>query len=385
MNGPDPATLDVPMVNTPPPLSNEIAELRAQFTWLTARYEEVVGINNGLNDRIDEIVGINNGLNEKINHLTEQVGLLNETRLPHKKEMKSADPPVFGGNPKEVEAFLLACRLRFSTQRSRFDMESDKVLHAISFLTGPPKSWIQPAANRFLMGDTTVPEFTSFEVFAASLKMLYGDPNLRRTAIAALKTIKQTSSVAEYISRFISHSQHTDLNDPALREYFYDGLKEAIKDELATRQCSTLQELQETATRLDARLQERRMERNRMMHRSQDPIVASTPMTTNTRLTIKRSPWASSPAPPAFAAPAARPFQAAIPASTDGSTPMELDSQRKLPAEEHERCLKSGLCFNCKGQGHMSRDCPRKKVRIAGVEMELEMGAQQPENDEAQE
>lgn len=62
---------------------------------------------------------------------------------------------------------------------------------------------------------------------------------------------------------------------------------------------------------------------------------------------------------------------------------MELDSQRRAsPQDEHERCLRSGLCFTCKEQGHLSRDCPKRKVRIMEIEMELGEG---PGKDGAQE
>ena len=274
---------------------------------------------------------------------------------------------MFEGNPKEVEAFLLVCRLRFSLQPSKFAKEEKKVLFATTFLNSSPKAWIQPSANEFLAGDTTISEFTSFETFTKSLRALYGDPNLEHNAMTALKSLKQTSSVAEYISRFVGYSQHTKLNDPGLREYFYDGLKDMIKDELATRRYDTLKELQETATHLNARLHERKMERNYA-----------------TRLVVGKPPAWSSPSMPARAAPIAMtrpsPAPAPIPAA-DGTTPMELDSQRGgMTVARKEEYKRLGLCFHCGDHGYVSARCP-KKVRITGSEMEVQLS----ENDGAQE
>ena len=99
--------------------------------------------------------------------------------------MKGADPPVFEGNPKEVEAFLLACCLQFSLQPSKFAKEKKKVLFATTFLNSPPKAWIQPSANEFLTGNTTISEFTSFRTFTKSLSALYGDLNLERNAVVS--------------------------------------------------------------------------------------------------------------------------------------------------------------------------------------------------------
>ena len=41
-------------------------------------------------------------------------------------------------------------------------------------------------------------------------------------------------------------------DDPSLTSYFYNGLNDLIKDELTTREWTTLKELQTMSTRLDA-------------------------------------------------------------------------------------------------------------------------------------
>ena len=42
-----------------------------------------------------------------------------------------------------------------------------------------------------------------------------------------------------------------------------------------------------------------------------------------------------------------------------------------MDADEKEKLMKSGTCFNCKKQGHLSRECPNRKwstIREAKVE-----------------
>src|SRR5262249_468928 len=150
------------------------------------------------------------------------------------KEPKVADPPMFKGDQKELEAWITACRLKFAGQPSQFPKESAKVIFAASFMEGPPKSWIQPLVTEFLNEEVEQKpeEFGSVETFITTLKTLYGDPNLARNALLSIEHLRQTTSVADYISRFAGLSQHTGLKDESLVRYFYKGLKEGIKDDL---------------------------------------------------------------------------------------------------------------------------------------------------------
>ena len=134
----------------------------------------------------------------------------------------------------------------------------------MSFLDGPPHSWAQPLINAYLLDpeSTSPQELASFDALANALQALFGDPNLERNAIAALNNLRQTTSVAEYRARFADHSQHTKMDGNALAPYFYRGLKDTIKDLLAGQEeWKTFGELQDRASRLDARLQARKIER----------------------------------------------------------------------------------------------------------------------------
>ena len=136
-------------------------------------------------------------------------------------------------------------------------------MFATLYLKGPPLFWINPTLGKYLAmspQDEPPAELASFDAFTQALKTLYGDPNLERNALTALDNLKQLTTVAHYISRFAVYSQHANLNDVGLRQAFYKGLKSGIKDELATRDYTTLKELQTLATKLDARLRERAVE-----------------------------------------------------------------------------------------------------------------------------
>src|SRR5579862_4570218 len=89
--------------------------------------------------------------------------------------------------------------------------------------------------------------------------------------------------VAEYHSRFASHGQYTELEDAALADYFYWGLKPEVKDRLVDlKEWTSLCDLQQKATRIDARLHERRVKRERETRHQPNAEANNFPQTTNT-------------------------------------------------------------------------------------------------------
>ena len=53
--------------------------------------------------------------------------------------------------------------------------------------------------------------------------------------------------------------------------------------------------------------------------------------------------------------------------------------------EEHDQCIRGALYFACKKYGHVSREYPKRRAHIMGVEMGLEQEQELPsENDDAQ-
>ena len=310
---------DMPMQNTPPPPLN----LAGQVTWLSERLSVLIEVNVRLQEEVDTL----RARMEEVDTLRARVEELElhggQTRA---QEPKVADPPMFKGDQKELEGWITACRLKFAGQPSRFPKESAKVIFAASHLAGPPKSWIQPMVAAFLSkGPEPKPEeFNSFETFIASLKALYGDPNLARNALLEIEHLRQTTSVADYISRFAGLSQHTGLTDDGLVRYFYKGLKDGIKDELTTQEYGTLKELQNLSTWLDTRQHERAIER--MIERNR-----GTTAKVNSSTSVAHPPRPKSFA-PAPATPRSYPVSsnptwrtASTPMTTlvpDGSTPM---------------------------------------------------------------
>jgi hypothetical protein len=304
---------------------------------------------------------------------------------PAKNEAKGADPPFFSGTQRDLEAWITACRLRFVGQPSKFDTEAKKVIFASSFLKGPPMAWFQPVINAYATSTSTgeeVPaEFQSFEGFVSAIRTLYGNPNLQRDAELQLRFLRQGErTVAEYIAKFTTLSQNTSYDDASLTACFYHGLTSTIKDELVNKEWKKLKGLQDLTTRLDARMRERKYEKEqeaKMFFRQTVAPKYNPPRRDDGTYLPTKTAWAPAPASVATPHPAPAP-----PAPTaDGSTPMELDTQRfrvQMSEDERARCRAESRCFYCKKVGHDARNC-NARPRVATIQV------QPAENDDAQE
>jgi hypothetical protein len=271
-------------------------------------------------------------------------------------EPKLRDPELFTGDKRTVDEFIMSCRMKIRAQPTRFPDEATKVIWASSFFSGAPKVWFQPFLERYSEEREVPREFQSFDNFAAALRTLYGDPNLVKQAIRSIRELRQVTSASDYTAKFESLRWNTKLREDALKIFFYDGLKEQVKDMLATLlvEPETLGELQMAAIRFDERAYERRMQRTRGANaptasarynvtEEERPTPAWRTKNTNAAWNMSTIAATLPPAP-----------------ATDGSTPMELDStgRRRLTPEEKERRYQLGLCLICGQKGHLLRECP---------------------------
>ena len=298
--------------------------------------------------------------------VTEQRTQIASLRVIQAKDSEPliADPEPFTGNRLHLSNFLAKCRLKFAGQPSKFQEELPKIYYAGSRLGEPAFSRFQPLLS--VAEDKEKPnplEFASFETFATALTAVYGDPNLAASAVRAIKALKHTGSAAHYISEFQRLRQYIPWNESALADQFYDGLKGTIKDDLARiGRPAALLELQNLATRLDARQYERFLEKKQEEKR-QETSASTQPR----HLPPKPTPMARTPSATSssFAPTPARTPSPSVgtPAFTpDGTIPMELDTygRWRLSADEKLRRKQLRLCDYCASAQHNVFNCPDK-------------------------
>lgn len=241
------------------------------------------------------------------------------------------EPFVFSGSAAEVEPWIDEVTNAVHLQRATLTTDFDKAIYIAGYLkVGNPKSWYYGIKSREDL-------LWNFEELIKNFRAHFGDSNLQATALRKLKSLKQTGPCAAYASRSRELHEHLDLDDFTKINYFYEGLKDGVKDLLLTIDRSDeFDAFVDQCVLLDNRLHERELERRQFSkgssHRSQDS-----------------KPRAS---PPSFVSPA--------PSTSSQVVPMEIDAVKRGPisADEKARRKREGLCFYC-GQGkHRVEDCP---------------------------
>jgi hypothetical protein len=274
---------------------------------------------------------------------------LSAAREPH-----VADPDFFTGKRHTMRTFLSQCRLVFHANPNRFPSEQSRVAYAASYLRDTAFLWFQPAVDS-LGTERPDPILSSFQAFAASLQESFGDPDLERTAEKRLSQLRQTASASAYAAEFRRLALDTCWNDASLCFHYHEGLKEALKDELAKDELpATLDALVEKTIRLDNRLHERFIEKKARQY-----------ATPNHHFHHQAS-FSSGAPPQAIPRPAPQPTSARPTThAAPGYARMDLDaaSSRRgpLPEAERDRRRRLGLCCYCGGPGHMANSCPAKR------------------------
>lgn len=265
-------------------------------------------------------------------------------------------PSEYDGKDRNAcHTFLSQVRLYIRGNGHLFTDEDSKVLFAATYLRGKAYAWLEPR-----LSDNTNPILSDFELFCDELLRNLGDPDRERTMARKLKALRQTGSAATYRTEFDNITQYLTWDDSALRSYFYDGLKDPIKDTLATviDEPQAFKAYQDFCVKIDNRLFERKQEpksghrSDTKHHSSKDDRKEHKPSTpksyTSTQTTVR----------------------------TTGPGAMDLDASaaRKYkpltPAEKQHR-MDNNLCLYCGKPGHRATDCPAKKkpqgVRIQAV------------------
>ena len=82
--------------------------------------------------------------------------------------------------------------------------------------------------------------FESWAGFLKQVKVAFGVLDEQQEAICAIQLLQQKGSTVAYTRDFQRYSTNTEWNDLALRNQYYQGLKEYIKDKLLCKEKSKL-------------------------------------------------------------------------------------------------------------------------------------------------
>ena len=241
---------------------------------------------------------------------------------PAAREPRLPPPQPYNGEPGSCRSFLSQCSLTLELQASAFPTQRSRVAYIITLLTGKAREW------GTALWDSDDPICASYNDFTKEMKEVFDRAVSGRDAARQLLQLKQGSrSVFDYAIDFRTLAASCGWGDTALYDAFLSGLSDAVKDELVSQELPTeFKEVVKLASRVDARLRERRSERG---------LFRPRPRPTTTSL----------PSPPQETAP---PLES-----------MQVD-RAKLSPEERLRRRQENACFYCGQVGHLCSKCPLK-------------------------
>ncbi len=234
---------------------------------------------------------------------------------------------VFDGNPEKLRIWLFSIEEDFKATRRTSD--DDRLAYAVSLLDGPAIYWFY-GLDKMGQRPRTWAQFRG-----AILHQFRSDDEQVRLR-EVLSCVKQTTSVRKYIADFMEVYLSTEnMDQHSVLLYFFKGLHAKISTEVRLRAPTTLAEAMRVAQTVDDAMP---FEREKLR------------------------PWATATTAAASTAPRAA---AAASKGESTTTAAELHAAGgafkfppKLTAAERERLLRTGSCFKCRQQGHMSADCP---------------------------
>ncbi|QRV93541.1 Retrotransposon gag protein [Ceratobasidium sp. AG-Ba] len=332
--------------------------------------------------------------------------------------VKLAKPDKFDGKKDKSTTFKVAITqyLRSTYPGSSDD---DKIAFIISYLDGKAAEWVEPHMEHDILRQA-VPWLHNVNLFWAEFEKRFGEIDRATKALKKLKSLKQKSSVQDYVTEFQSLAAYVNYDDLALRDMFYEGLKDEIKMAMLSQlfdvkdNTTTGQMVVDRALLIDQHLEQfsgRSIFDNKNSSNSNNRAAAP-PNTAREKLSsgdavymigtdgravkgkiesigrnnrgqiVPNVKWAGQnstvqvPFPalkkddrPSTGTSRAPPPPPAL-AKGKGPGPMELDGERRS----------GGItCLRCQGKGHMARDCPSKP--ISGFKAQIEE-VKEPDSDD---
>jgi hypothetical protein len=174
----------------------------------------------------------------------------------------------FTGERAKLGYYLLQLKTVFRLRPQKYGSATSKVLFASMHLKGAAYEWFEPTLRDYLETNdvenreqNTVNIFGSFANFELAITQVFGTINEERAAARTIHRIKQRGSAAQYYSQFNAVASKLDWNDEAKGSAYYEGLKDAVKDQMIDNVPNTYGKLVEESIKIDNRLYERKIER----------------------------------------------------------------------------------------------------------------------------
>ncbi|QRW09679.1 Retrotransposon gag protein [Ceratobasidium sp. AG-Ba] len=317
---------------------------------------------------------------------------------PSTVRVKLAKPDKFDSKKDKSTTFKVAITQYLRATYPGIS-DDDKIAFIISYLDGKALEWIEPHMEHDVLRQA-VPWLHNVTLFWAEFEKRFGEIDRATKALKKLKSLKQKGAVQDYVTEFQSLAAYVNYDDLALRDMFYEGLRDEIKMAMLSQlfdvkdSATTGQMVVDRALLIDQHLEQfsgRTIFETKNTSSSKDrnpaPINATLKgkiesigrnnrgqVVPNVKWTGQNStvqvpfPALKKDDRPTSGVARAPPPPPGL-AKGKGPGPMELDGEKRTGGI---------ICLRCQGKGHMARDCPSKP--ISGYKAKIEE-VKEPDSD----
>lgn len=268
--------------------------------------------------------------------------------------MKLAKPPTYDGLQRGdiAEMWVQQVEWHFYLQPHLYVNDQRGIAWATSFLQEAAYEWYIPYWKT--VGRTDHPATRRWAAFVHAFITHFGDPEAESKAESRIIELKQITSATKYVTEFNVLQAKVQWDKVALISRFKNGLKpEVIRFGSTVGWPRTLEEVKQTAIRIDEGLMEARShERRQGTYKAQN---------------FRRSQWTPRPTPPQQ--PMRNPQGNAAEANGAGISPGR--PRGKITPKERNKRRRKGLCMYCGGKGHLVAACPIANKRMEGKAAEV--------------
>ncbi|QRW23201.1 Retrotransposon gag protein [Rhizoctonia solani] len=336
-------------------------------------------------------------------------------------DLKFAKPNKFSGKKEDALNFIIACQAYIRAKGANRS-HKEKILWVTSYFEGAAEDWVRPYKERKVFRGEAVPLLENIDVFWAKFTKHYMDTNRDEKYRQKWNNLRQKASVQEYTWEFQQYSVSLGYSDETLRNKYYDGLKNKIKDIMLSTMFqwrrATAQQVYNKAEEIANHIKSTRLSNPSVSTvcttSTAIPTSTSNPTSTRTRLNVGDNVYMIDPTTccakkgaitsivrttsgnmpnvrwngeskdtmipfpslkkderPAAAAPV-KPIIAPTPvlaSNSKGPGPMDLDG----------RGFTNLTCHVCRGKGHFACNCPSKPMsgHVANIEWSWERPKQE--------
>ncbi|GAB1527594.1 hypothetical protein RhiTH_010770 [Rhizoctonia solani] len=143
--------------------------------------------------------------------------------------LKFAKPNKFSGKKEDALNFIIACQAYIRAKGAN-QSHKEKILWITSYFEGAAEDWVRPYKERKVFRGEAVPLLEDIDTFWAEFTKHYVDTNCNEKYQQKWNNLQQKALVQEYTCEFQQYSVSLGYSDETLRDKYYNGLKNKIKD-----------------------------------------------------------------------------------------------------------------------------------------------------------